>query len=134
MTDITEQLRDAARIHVELAGQSALAATINAGADEIDRLRARVAELEAADGICFTGMIVNIDGHDYGLRPNAARIVREALRDAGRIDWIARMSKTSTVYMDNQHPWNVAGNYRFNNLRGQTFRDAIDAAMAKDGA
>ncbi len=163
--------------------------------DEIDRLRARVAELEAADGECFTGMIVNIDGHDYGLRPGAARIVkealaddpeldgtdfanpawwrgeaygssaaiaavtrildgkddglgvandepwqsvrtrlREALRDAGRIGWIARMSKTSTVYMDNQHPWNVSGNYRFNNLRGQTFRDAIDAAMAKDGA
>ena len=48
MTDITEQLRDAARIHVELAGQSALATTINAGADEIDRLRGRVAELEAA--------------------------------------------------------------------------------------
>ena len=48
MTDITERLRDAARIHVELAGQSALATTINAGADEIDRLRARVAELEAA--------------------------------------------------------------------------------------
>ena len=101
--------------------------------DEVDRLRARVAELEAADGICFTAMLVEIDGHAYGLRPGAARIVREALRDAGRIDWIARMSKTSTVYMDNQHPWNVAGNYRFNNLRGQTFRDAIDAAMAKDG-
>jgi len=49
MTDITEQLRDAARIHVELAGQSALAATINAGADEIDRLRARVAELETVE-------------------------------------------------------------------------------------
>jgi len=103
-------------------------------AETVDRLRARVAELEAADGICFTAMLVEIDGHAYGLRPGAARIVREALRDAGRIDWIARMSKTSTVYMDNQHPWNVAGNYRFNNLRGQTFRDAIDAAMAKDGA
>lgn len=164
-------------------------------AETVDRLRARVAELEAADGICFTAMLVEIDGHAYGLRPGAARIVkealaddpeldgtdfanpawwrgeaygssaaiaavtrildgkddglgvandepwqsvrtrlREALRDAGRIGWIARMSKTSTVYMDNQHPWNVSGNYRFNNLRGQTFRDAIDAAMAKDGA
>ena len=102
-------------------------------AETVDRLRARVAELEAADGECFTAMLVEIDGHAYGLRPGAARIVREALRDAGRIDWIARMSKTSTVYMDNQHPWNVAGNYRFNNLRGQTFRDAINAAMAKDG-
>ena len=90
--------------------------------------------LDADDGEVFTAMLVNINGHDYGLRPGAARIVREALRDAGRIDWIARMSKTSTVYMDNQHPWNVSGNYRFNNLRGQTFRDAIDAAMAKDGA
>ena len=89
--------------------------------------------LDADDGEVFTAMLVNINGHDYGLRPGAARIVREALRDAGRIDWIARMSKTSTVYMDNQHPWNVAGNYRFNNLRGQTFRDAINAAMAKDG-
>ena len=151
--------------------------------------------LDADDGEVFTAMLVEIDGHAYGLRPGAARIVkealaddpeldgtdfanpawwrgeaygssaaiaavtrildgkddglgvandepwqsvrtrlREALRDAGRIGWIARMSKTSTVYMNNQHPWNVAGNYRFNNLRGQTFRDAIDAAMAKDGA
>ena len=90
--------------------------------------------LDADDGDVFTGQLVELDGHTYGLRPGAARAVKEAMRDAGRIDWIARMSKTSTVYMDNQHPWNVAGNYRFNNLRGPTFRAAIDAAMAKDGA
>ena len=53
-------------------------------AETVDRLRARVAELEAADGICFTAMLVEIDGHAYGLRPNAAHIVKEAMADARR--------------------------------------------------
>ena len=147
MTDITERLRELSKarwdrdawerettVRIPAEPDRDIDLVLASAAELIDRLRARVAELEAADGECFTAMLVEIDGHAYGLRPGAARIVREALRDAGRIDWIARMSKTSTVYMDNQHPWNVACNYRFNNLRGQTFRDAIDAAMAKDGA
>lgn len=38
--------------------------------------------LDADDGDVFTGQLVEIDGHAYGLRPGAARVVREALRDA----------------------------------------------------
>ena len=98
--------------------------------DEVDRLRARVAELEAADGICFTGMIVKIDGHDYGLRPGAARIVREALRDAERYRWLRSRDldviETGGVFAG-MTPDNVA-------LSGNELDEAIDAAMAKDGA
>ena len=36
--------------------------------------------LDADDGDVFTGQLVEIDGHVYGLRPGAARVVREALR------------------------------------------------------
>ena len=35
--------------------------------------------LDADGGDVFTGQLVEIDGHTYGLRPCAARIVREAL-------------------------------------------------------
>ena len=90
--------------------------------DEIDRLRARVAELEAADGECFTGMIVNIDGHDYGLRPGAARIVREALRDAGRYRWLR-----GTIFL-------AAVDGYENSYRREKLDAFIDNAMAKDGA
>ena len=40
--------------------------------------------LDADDGDVFTAMLVEIDGHAYGLRPNAAHIVKEAMADAGR--------------------------------------------------
>lgn len=40
--------------------------------------------LDADDGDVFTGQLVEIDGHTYGLRPGAARMVKDALRDAGR--------------------------------------------------
>lgn len=50
-------------------------------------------------------------------------------RDAERLDWLQRVSKTSTVYMNNQHPWNMAGNLRLRDLRGPTLRVAIDAAI-----
>lgn len=34
---------------------------------------------QGVDCVAFTTELVEIDGHTYGLRPNAARIVREAL-------------------------------------------------------
>ena len=53
---------------------------------EVERLRARVAELEASASEVFTAMLVEIDGHTYGLRPGAARVVREALADDPELD------------------------------------------------
>lgn len=98
--------------------------------DEVDRLRARVAELEAADGICFTAMLVEIDGHAYGMRPGAARIVREALRDAGRYRWL-RQRDLETIggggVFAGMTPENIV-------LNGDDLDNAIDAALAKDGA
>lgn len=35
---------------------------------------------------CFTGQLVEIDGHTYGLRPGAARVVREAIADDPELD------------------------------------------------
>lgn len=90
--------------------------------DEVDRLRARVAELEAADGICFTAMLVEIDGHAYGLRPGAARIVREALRDAERYRWLR-----GTIFL-------AAVDGYENSYRREKLDAFIDNAMAKDGA
>lgn len=91
-------------------------------AETVDRLRARVAELEAADGICFTAMLVEIDGHAYGLRPGAARIVREALRDAGRYRWLR-----GTIFL-------AAVDGYENSYRREKLDAFIDNAMAKDGA
>ena len=84
MTDITERLRQVCETGCDpdLPYEAA---------DEIDRLRARVAELEAADGECFTGQLVEIDGNTYGLRPGAARIVKEAMQDAGRAAMLESM-------------------------------------------
>ncbi len=90
--------------------------------DEVDRLRARVAELEAADGICFTAMLVEIDGHAYGLRPGAARIVREALRKWGMIPLLLNALQVARDNIDpDLEPDDIA---------------LIDAAIdaAKDGA
>lgn len=50
-------------------------------AETVDRLRARVAELESQPA-----ELVEIDGHTYGLRPGAARVVREALADDPELD------------------------------------------------
>ena len=91
-------------------------------AETVDRLRARVAELEAADGICFTAMLVEIDGHAYGLRPGAARIVREALRKWGMIPLLLNALQVARDNIDpDLEPDDIA---------------LIDAAIdaAKDGA
>jgi hypothetical protein len=55
--------------------------------------------------------------------------LRDAEADARRLDWLQNKAVTSTVYMNNQHPWNVSGNHRFRDLKGPTFRAAIDQAM-----
>ena len=141
MTDITERLRDIPRANLNIGE------LVHDAADEIERLRARVAELEAADGICFTAMLVEIDGHAYGLRPNAARIVREALRDAGRYRWLrddgdgpANAIAAAVAEGDNEH----GGEY-VSWLYGDELDAAIDSEIqalhghhfgcpAKDGA
>lgn len=65
-----------------------------------------------------------------------AQVPDDVRRDAERINWLERKFKTSTVYMDGMHPWHPT-HLDLRNLRGPTFRSAIDAAMsaqqAKDG-
>ncbi len=92
--------------------------------------------LDADDGEVFTAMLVEIDGHAYGLRPGAARIVREALRDAERYRWLrddgdgpANAIAAAVAEGDNEH----GGEY-VSWLYGNELDAAIDAAMAKDGA
>ena len=116
MTDITERLRDIPRANLNIGE------LVHDAADEIERLRARVAELEAADGICFTAMLFEIDGHAYGLRPGAARIVREALRKWGMIPLLLNALQVARDNIDpDLEPDDIA---------------LIDAAIdaAKDGA
>ena len=102
--------------------------------------------LDADDGDVFTGQLVEIDGHVYGLRPGAARVVREALRDAGRYRWLAN-EMLACDYGDNdqkQVGW-IMAEWRHKTNRfiphdqlrrifGDSINEAIDAAMAKDGA
>ena len=80
--------------------------------------------------------LVEIDGHTYGLRPGAARVVREALRDAGRYRWLrydgdgpANAIAAAVSEGDNEH----GGEY-VSWLYGDELDAAIDAEMAKDGA
>lgn len=82
--------------------------------------------------------LVEIDGHVYGLRPGAARIVREALRDAARLSHVEKYVHFEFhKHMDTDAPWvkvwSFAGPLAWM-YTGDTFRSAIDAAMAKDGA
>jgi sarcosine oxidase delta subunit len=52
----------------------------------------------------------------------------EMARDAARVDWLARVAKTSSCDMGGNHPWNLF-THKLAKLRGPTFRAAIDAAM-----
>ena len=101
-------------------------------AETVDRLRARVAKLEAADGICFTAMLVEIDGHAYGLRPGAARVVREALLDARRYKWLRDTPGVSWDELTDGGVSMWVGDASA--IRAPSLDAAIDAAMAKDGA
>ena len=58
-----------------------------------------------------------------------AKRLEAAERDAARLDWLHYVSKTSTVHMNGQHPWNMTGNFKLRDLKGPTLRAAIDAAM-----
>lgn len=133
MADITERLREHAAIHEAQVPfdneQREWADDLRFAAAEIARLRARVAELEAADGECFTGQLVEIDGHTYGLRPGAARIVKEAMRDAGRYRWLRQpnaLERAAHIAVLTHNGGFVATEDRADS--------AIDSAMAKDGA
>ena len=78
--------------------------------------------LDADDGDVFTGQLVEIDGHTYGLRPGAARVVREALRKWGMIPLLLNALQVARDNIDpDLEPDDIA---------------LIDAAIdaAKDGA
>lgn len=85
--------------------------------EEIEWLRARVAMLEDAEnaGTAITAMPIQI-GDDLCYLPiNAHGIVKRALRDAERIDWLSR-SDDEPVYIppmiaipDDLHPDELAG-------------------------
>ena len=61
----------------------------------------------------------------------AAMQGEDVRRDAERLDWLQRFSKTSTLYIDGTQPWNMAGNFKLRDLRGPTLRAAIDIAMGE---
>lgn len=52
--------------------------------------------------------------------------------DAQRIAWLAEQFKTCTVYMSGQHPW-FPNSFKLRNLKGPSFRAAVDAAMTDSG-
>lgn len=86
--------------------------------------------LDADDGDVFTGQLVEIDGHTYGLRPGAARMVKDALRDAGRYRLIRDGDGWPAAFGSAKDP---------EPLRDFMLDEAIriaekHAAMAKDGA
>ena len=94
--------------------------------------------LDADDGDVFTGQLVEIDGHVYGLRPGAARVVREALRDAGRYRWLRdpqRLVEASSDEGAGDPAWFIGENSSARwGVAKEDADAAIDAAMAKDGA
>lgn len=89
--------------------------------------------LDADDGDVFTGQLVEIDGHTYGLRPWAARVVREALKDAEFAHRFAVLLECAVCSpLDSQKgAWDEACALLDEYKRSCA---AIDAAMAKDGA
>lgn len=74
----------------------------------------------------------------HGSREDAARLreLRATLvtlyEDRERLDWLAHVARTATVYMDGNHPWNLTGNLYVRDLRGPTFRAAIDRARGQE--
>lgn len=82
--------------------------------------------LDADGGDVYTAELVEIDGHTYGLRPGAARVVREALKDAGRYRWIRATNTPGYLHFPNGEI--------DDGLALDALDYAIDAAMAKDGA
>lgn len=123
MADITEQLAERTRL-------------LHVAEDEIEQLRARIAEIESNNGDCFTGMLVEIDGHTYGLRPGAARVVKEAMRDAQMLDFMIKTSASIGQVCGAGHWvlnfWPTGEIEKV--VRAGTPKEALDIAMAKDGA
>jgi hypothetical protein len=71
-------------------------------------------------------------GDAWALLAEARDEIERLQADAARIDWLGREAKTTTVYMDGRHPWNLTGRLKLRDLRGATFRCALDAAMQAD--
>jgi hypothetical protein len=91
--------------------------------------------LDADDGDVFTGQLVEIDGHVYGLRPGAARVVREALKDAGRYRWLRPRYYAADFCQGEQEDSPALVFLMPHDMRFSCDCDwTIDAAMAKDGA
>lgn len=81
---------------------------------------------------------IRTEAGEYKVRATTAETQLAELRaelervreDAERLDWLAYVSRTTTVYMDGRHPWNMTGNLKLRDLRGPTLRAAIDTARA----
>ena len=89
--------------------------------------------LDADDGDVFTGQLVEIDGHEYALRPGAARVVRGALRDAGRYRWLRiKCGLVPSAFGTGQVAMTCAG--ATDEYDAAKLDAHIDAALRKDGA
>jgi len=77
--------------------------------------------------VVLTYMLAHFEGHEEETAALQASIAALSGEDAKRIDWLATQFKTCTVYMSGQHPWSAS--YKLRDLRGATFREAIDNAM-----
>lgn len=80
----------------------------------------------------YTAELVELDGHTYGLRPGAARVVREALLDARRYKWLRDTPGVSWDELTDGGVSMWVGDASA--IRAPSLDAAIDAAMAKDGA
>ena len=77
---------------------------------------------------CSDERPINAEANGMGCKRCNAIFFEESDRDAARLDWLGRYANTCTLKMDGQHPWSFAQS-KFRDLRGPTFRAAIDAAM-----
>lgn len=95
-----------------------------------------IAELESHPADQFTAELVEIDGHTYGLRPGAARVVKEAMRDAQMLDFMIKTSASIGQVCGAGHWvlnfWPTGEIEKV--VRAGTPKEALDIAMAKDGA
>lgn len=60
---------------------------------------------------------------------SAPRAEAVEAKDAQRLDWLERQFRTCSLYMDGNHRY--APTHGVYNMRGPTFRAAIDAAIAQ---
>lgn len=109
-------------LHAEVTG---LTAERDALAAEVEALQAQVKALQS-DANSYQS------GHTAGrlsVKAHADNWRKQAERDAARLDWVAQQFRTCTVDMSGNHPYAPGAGVR--DLRGPTFRAAVDAAMAQ---